>query len=106
MKIFTSIWMVVVFAVVLVGIRVDNSDTVKILRYKTWDHFQYVYPRQEVSDAVVVINITESDIKKYGQWLDRTVLLITSRLYRCRPGWTSSKLPAHVRPGRKLYKWK
>ena len=68
MKIFTSIWMVVVFAVVLVGIRVDNSDTVKILRYKTWDHFQYVYPRQEVSDAVVVINITESDIKKYGQW--------------------------------------
>ena len=60
--------MVVVFAVVLVGIRVDNSDTVKILRYKTWDHFQYVYPRQEVSDAVVVINITESDIKKYGQW--------------------------------------
>jgi len=68
MKIFTSIWMVVVFAVVLVGIRVDNSDTVKILRYKTWDHFQYVYPRQEVSDAVVVINITEADIKKYGQW--------------------------------------
>jgi len=68
MKIFTSIWMVIVFAVVLVGIRVDNSDTVKILRYKTWDHFQYVYPRQEVSDKIVVVNITESDIKKYGQW--------------------------------------
>jgi len=68
MKIFTSIWMVIAFAVVLIGIRVDNSDTVKTLRYKTWDHFQYVYPRQEVSDKIVVVNITESDIKKYGQW--------------------------------------
>ena len=42
MKIFTSIWMVIAFAVVLTGIRIDNSDTVKTLRYKTWDHFQYV----------------------------------------------------------------
>ena len=68
MKIFTSIWMVIVFAIVLTGIRIDNSDTVKTLRYKTWDHFQYVHPRQEVSDKIVVVNITESDIKKYGQW--------------------------------------
>jgi len=68
MKIFTSIWMVVVFAVVLTGIRIDNSDTVKTLRYKTWDHFQYVHPRQEVSNSVTVVNITEEDLKKYGQW--------------------------------------
>jgi len=68
MKIFTSIWMVIVFAVVLTGIRVDNSDTVKILRYKTWDKFQQIQPRADVSDRVVVVNITESDIKKYGQW--------------------------------------
>jgi adenylate cyclase len=68
MKIFTSIWMVIAFAVVLTGIRIDNSDTVKILRYKTWDHFQYVQPRQEVSDTIVVVDITEEDLKKYGQW--------------------------------------
>ena len=68
MKIFTSIWMVIAFAVVLTGVRIDNSDTVKTLRYKTWDHFQYVHPRQEVSNEIVVVNITESDIKKYGQW--------------------------------------
>ena len=68
MKIFTSIWMVIVFAVVLTGIRVDNSDTVKIMRYKTWDKFQQIQPRADVSDRVVVVNITESDIKKYGQW--------------------------------------
>ena len=68
MKIFTSIWMVIVFAIVLTGIRIDNSDTVKTLRYKTWDHFQYVQPRQEVSDSVTVVNVTEEDLKRYGQW--------------------------------------
>jgi len=68
MKIFTSIWMVIVFAVVLTGIRIDNSDTVKTMRYKTWDHFQYVQPRQDVSDTIVVVDITEEDLKKYGQW--------------------------------------
>ena len=68
MKIFTSIWMVIAFAVVLTGVRIDNSDTVKTMRYQTWDHFQYVQPRQEVSDQIVVVDITEEDLKKYGQW--------------------------------------
>ena len=68
MRIFTSIWMVVVFALVLTGIRIDNSDTVKILRYKTWDHFQKIQPRKTVSNSVTVVNITEQDLKTYGQW--------------------------------------
>ena len=68
MRIFTSIWMVVVFALVLIGIRIDNSDTVKILRYKTWDKFQTIQPREKLSDSVTVVNITEEDLKTYGQW--------------------------------------
>ena len=68
MKILTSIWMVVAVAIVLLGVRIDNSDTVKTLRYKTWDHFQYVHPRSTLSDSVTVVNITEADLKKYGQW--------------------------------------
>ena len=68
MRIFTSIWMVVMFALVLTGIRIDNSDTVKILRYKTWDHFQKIQPRKTVSNSVTVVNITEQDLKTYGQW--------------------------------------
>ena len=68
MKIFTSIWMVIAFAVLLTGIRIDNSDTVKTLRYKTWDKFQTIQPRETVSDSVTVVNITESDLKTYGQW--------------------------------------
>ena len=68
MKIFTSIWMVIIVAAVLLGVRIDNSDTVKTLRYKTWDYFQQIHPRKTISDSVTVINITEQDLKKYGQW--------------------------------------
>ena len=68
MKIFTSIWMVIVFAIVLTGIRIDNSDTVKTVRYQTWDYFQQIQPRQEVSDTILVVDISEEDLKKYGQW--------------------------------------
>ena len=60
--------MVIVFAIVLTGLRIDNSDTVKTLRYKTWDKFQTINPREVVSDSVTVINITEDDLKTYGQW--------------------------------------
>ena len=68
MRIFTSIWMVIIFAVVLLGVRIDNSDTVKTLRYKTWDYFQQIHPRDIISDSVTVVNITEKDLKTYGQW--------------------------------------
>ena len=68
MKILTSIWMVVAFAIVLLGVRIDNSDAVKTLRYKTWDKFQTIQPRETLSDSVTVINITEQDLKRYGQW--------------------------------------
>jgi adenylate cyclase len=60
--------MVIVFAIILTGLRIDNSDTVKTLRYKTWDKFQTINPREVVSDSVTVINITEDDLKTYGQW--------------------------------------
>ena len=60
--------MVVVFALVLTGIRIDNNDTIKTLRYKTWDKFQTIQPRETLSDSVTVVNITEEDLKKYGQW--------------------------------------
>ena len=68
MRIFTSIWMVIIVAAVLLGVRIDNSDTVKTLRYKTWDYFQQIHPREVLSDSVTVLNITEEDLKTYGQW--------------------------------------
>ena len=60
--------MVLVFALVLLGVRIDNSNTVKTLKFKTWDYFQQIQPRADISDRVMVVNITESDLKRYGQW--------------------------------------
>ena len=68
MRILTSIWMVIIVAAVLLGVRIDNGDTVKTLRYKTWDYFQQIHPRDTISDSVTVVNITEQDLKRYGQW--------------------------------------
>jgi adenylate cyclase len=68
MRIFTSIWMVVIVAAILLGVRIDNGDTIKTLRYKTWDYFQQIHPRNTVSDSVTVVNISEKDLQKYGQW--------------------------------------
>ena len=68
MRIFTSIWMVLIVAAILLGVRIDNGDTVKILRYKTWDYFQQIHPRNAISDSITVVNITEEDLKRYGQW--------------------------------------
>jgi adenylate cyclase len=68
MRILTSIWMVIIVAAILLGVRLDDSDTVKTLRYKTWDYFQQIHPRDVISDSITVVNITEEDLKKYGQW--------------------------------------
>ena len=68
MRIFTSIWMVLIVAAILLGVRVDNGDTVKTLRYKTWDYFQQIHPRDTISDSITVVNITEEDLERYGQW--------------------------------------
>jgi adenylate cyclase len=60
--------MVIIVAIVLLGVRVNNNDTVKTLRYKTWDYFQTIHSRQDVSDLITIVDIGEKDIAKYGQW--------------------------------------
>ena len=60
--------MVIIVAAILLGVRVDNGDTIKTLRYKTWDYFQQIHPRQPISDSITVVNITEEDLERYGQW--------------------------------------
>ena len=68
MRFFTSRWMVLAFAIILLFVRVQDSDYTKTLRYKTWDYFQIESPRANLSDMVTIINITEEDLKEYGQW--------------------------------------
>ena len=68
MKYLRSIGLVLIVALVLLCVRSADSKYVKILRYKVWDAYQTILPRQDVSDMVTVVNITEEDIQKYGQW--------------------------------------
>ena len=68
MKFLKSISLVVIVALILLCIRSIDSKYVKILRYKVWDAYQTIKPRQDISPNIAVVNITESDIKKYGQW--------------------------------------
>ncbi len=68
MRFFTSRWMVLAFAILLLFVRVLDSDYVKTLRYKTWDYFQIQSPRANLSDMVAIVDITEQDLKEYGQW--------------------------------------
>tara|TARA_B100001971_G_C18234956_1_gene566520 strand:+ start:261 stop:2186 length:1926 start_codon:yes stop_codon:yes gene_type:complete len=68
MRFFTSRWMVLAFAILLLFVRVLDSDYVKTLRYKTWDYFQIQSPRANLSDMVTIVDITEQDLKEYGQW--------------------------------------
>ncbi len=68
MKYLRSIGLVLIVALVLLSVRSADSKYVKILRYKVWDAYQTILPRQDISDYVSIVNITEKDIKKYGQW--------------------------------------
>ena len=51
-----------------VGLRVYDVEPLKILRLKTFDYYQKIQPRTVTSNHFVVVEITEQDLKLYGQW--------------------------------------
>ena len=51
-----------------VGLRVYDVEPLKILRLKTFDYYQKIQPRTVTSNHFVVVEITEQDLKQYGQW--------------------------------------
>ena len=68
MKFLTSIWIVLITVMVGVGLRVYDVEPLKILRLKTFDYYQKIQPRTVTSNHFVVVEITEQDLKLYGQW--------------------------------------
>jgi adenylate cyclase len=68
MKIFTSSLMVVILATILFAGRFFDVNPVETLRLKTFDYYQKASPRDITTDSVVLVEITEQDLKKYGQW--------------------------------------
>ena len=51
-----------------VGLRVYDVEPLKILRLKTFDYYQKIQPRTVTSNHFVIVEITEQDLKQYGQW--------------------------------------
>ena len=68
MKYFTSSVMVVILATLLFAGRLFDVSPVETLRLKTFDYYQKISPRDVTTNSVVVVEITEQDLKKYGQW--------------------------------------
>ncbi len=68
MKIFTSSVMVVILATLLFAGRLFDVSPVETLRLKTFDYYQKISPRDVTTNSVVIVEITEQDLKKYGQW--------------------------------------
>ena len=67
-KFLTSIWIVLITVIVGVGLRVYDVEPLKILRLKTFDYYQQIQPRAVTSNHFVIVEITEADLNKYGQW--------------------------------------
>ena len=68
MKYFTSSIMVVVLAILLFAGRLFDVSPVETLRLKTFDYYQKISPRDVTTNSIVIVEITEQDLKKYGQW--------------------------------------
>ena len=68
MKFLTSIWIVLITVMIGVGLRVYDIEPLKILRLKTFDYYQKIQPRTVTSNHFVIVEITEQDLKQYGQW--------------------------------------
>ena len=68
MKFLTSIWIVLITITVGVGLRVFDVDPLKILRLKTFDYYQKIQPRDVTSNHFIVVEVTEQDLKRFGQW--------------------------------------
>ena len=67
-KFLTSIWIVLITVMVGIGLRVYDVEPLKILRLNTFDYYQKIQPRTVTSNHFVVVEITEQDLKEYGQW--------------------------------------
>jgi len=58
----------VILATLLFAGRLFDVSPVETLRLKTFDYYQKISPRDVTTNSVVIVEITEQDLKKYGQW--------------------------------------
>ena len=67
MKYITSIWTTIAIIVLGLFIRISDPDIVQQFRLITFDQYIQSLPDKE-SEDIVLINIGEESLEKYGQW--------------------------------------
>jgi adenylate cyclase len=68
MKYLTSIWTTIILASLLIGIRVSDPTPVEQLRLNTFDSYIRTIPETDFGNGVVLLNIGEEALAKYGQY--------------------------------------
>lgn len=63
----TSTWAAVVTVVLLISLYVYNPSSIQTLQLKTFDYLIKSLPEKKSSE-VVIVNIGEKSVEKYGQW--------------------------------------
>ena len=67
MKYFTSIWMCIAVLTLLLTVRIQDPQGVERVRLISFDSKIQSIPETQ-SDQIVLLNIGEQSLEKYGQW--------------------------------------
>ena len=67
MKYITSIWTTILLGITLLGIRIEDPQIVQELRLSIFDQYIQSIPVEHSND-IVLINIGEESLEKYGQY--------------------------------------
>ena len=66
-KLWTSTWAVLVFLLILTGVRYLDPGPVQRLRLLNFDGYQHLLT-ETVSEQIVLYDIGEEFLKEHGQW--------------------------------------
>ena len=73
-KLWTSTWAVLVFLLILTGVRYLDPGPVQRLRLLNFDGYQHLLT-ETVSENIVLYDIDEAFLKEHGQWPPRRDVL-------------------------------
>ena len=73
-KLWTSTWAVLVFLLILTGVRYLDPGPVQRLRLINFDGYQHLL-KETVSENIVLYDIDEAFLKEHGQWPPRRDVL-------------------------------
>jgi adenylate cyclase len=66
-KILTSVWAVVISAIMLLAVYAYNSNPAQVLQLKTFDYLINTLEDKK-SEEIVIVDFGEKSVKQFGQW--------------------------------------